>query len=75
MNRHALLFLIGSIGSITGCNNAPSEQTPAEYYRNHPDAPNPRGGSFAKSKPGKYEYTSPAEAGSPSGNATAQYNQ
>lgn len=75
MNRSALIFLIGSVVLTTGCNKAPTEQSPAEYYRDHPNVSNPRGGSFAKSKPGKYEYTTPTDAATPSGNTAAQYNQ
>jgi hypothetical protein len=71
MNRPTLIVLIAGTAIIAGCNKQPAKQSVGDYYRDHPEVPNPRAGSYAKSKPGTYEYVTPTDNGSSAGNSAA----
>uniref|UniRef100_UPI0035CC2AE8 hypothetical protein n=1 Tax=uncultured Sphingomonas sp. TaxID=158754 RepID=UPI0035CC2AE8 len=70
MIRTKLIVLLAGAATLAGCNKQPSQQSAADYYRDHPEVPNPRGGSFKMSKPGTYEYVTPTDTASGAANST-----
>ncbi|MEG3162704.1 hypothetical protein U1763_19565 [Sphingomonas sp. LB2R24] len=69
MNRVIVAALLAGIAMLPNCNKQTTQQSPADYYRAHSEVPDPRRGSFAESKPGTYEYSTPTEVTSGSANA------
>jgi len=70
MNRTTLIVLLAGAATLAACNKQCSQQSAADYYLDHPEVPNPRDGSFKKSKPGTYEYVTPTDTASGAANST-----
>lgn len=61
----AIVLLLGAaIFLLARPSPKPAVQSPAAYYQEHPNLPNPRNGSFEKSEEGTYGYQTP-KAGLP----------